>query len=72
METIVRLIGRPVPVDDASIAGDFQERVGKEMLERAPSTMWYTPTTREIGPMAWLIFDDRKSRGCCMRFALSR
>ena len=36
VETIVGLVGRAVPVDDASIAGDVEDGVGKEMLERAP------------------------------------
>ena len=36
VETVVGFVGRAVPVDDASIAGDVEDGVGKEMLERAP------------------------------------
>ena len=36
VEPVVGLIGGAVPVDDAAIAGDFELRIGKEVLERAP------------------------------------
>ena len=36
VEPIVGLVSRAVPVDDAAVAGDVEDGVGKEMLEGAP------------------------------------
>ena len=36
MKTIVGLVGGAIPIDDAAIAGDVQERVREKMLKRAP------------------------------------